>query len=140
MLIPRISNFLWSKNLHGNKTSVYPKITIPYDEKIWKRWHDPDRLLNETSFESLLPPSDIYSLGLLFWEIAWFKPDNLPFKDIPIRELYNHLRNNQEKLPKIPKEHKLWERLIDKMWQFNPENRCDITTVETTISEFENLS
>jgi hypothetical protein len=28
---------------------------------------------------------DIYSLGLLFWEIAWCKAGNLPFKKIPTK-------------------------------------------------------
>ncbi|PKK56970.1 hypothetical protein RhiirC2_798934 [Rhizophagus irregularis] len=50
--------------------------------------------------------SDIYSLGLLFWEIAWCKAGNLPFKKVSIKNLYNHLqKNNQETMPKLPIEY-----------------------------------
>ncbi|CAI2162134.1 5760_t:CDS:10 [Funneliformis geosporum] len=135
MLIPKISNFLWSKNLHSRKkTLAYPKITIPLDEMVWKRWYDPDRLLNEDDFESLLPSSDIYSLGLLFWEIAWSKAGNLPFKDISIDKLYDHLRsNNKEKLPEISEEYRSWGHLIERMWQNKSEHNCNIHAVEKTL-------
>ncbi|CAG8512504.1 11313_t:CDS:10 [Funneliformis caledonium] len=129
-LMPRISNFLWSKSLRATKTSTYPKRKIPHNEMIWKRWHDPGRLSIE-NFEPL-PPSDIYSLGLLFWEIFWCKAENLPFKDIPIKELSNHLLNHKEKLPEMPEQ---LELLVDRMWQFRPEDRHDITTIETALSD-----
>ncbi|CAI2162136.1 5761_t:CDS:10 [Funneliformis geosporum] len=129
-LIPKISNFLWSKKLSVSKTFVHPKIPIPSKDKIWKRWHDPERLINGGNFESLLPSSDIYSLGLLFWEIAWCKEDNLPFKKVAIKKLYKHLQTKEEKLPEIPKEYRQWELLIINMWQRKPVVRNDIMTVE----------
>ena len=136
-IIPKITNFLWSNYLFG-KTSVYPKTTISSEkpaEEIWKRWHDPDRLLRIKNFEPLLP-SDIYSLGLLFWEIAWCKADNLPFKDVPIKKLYDHLRNdNHETLPRIPEEYQRWARLISKMWQFKSDDWYNIMTVESTMQK-----
>jgi serine/threonine protein kinase len=124
-LIPKISNFLWSRNLCDNKTFVCPKITSK--EEVWKRWYDPDRLLNE---ENIAKPSDIYSLGLLFWEIAWCKAGNLPFKNILIKNLYKHLqKNNQEKMPELP-EYQRWGDIVNKMCQFKPEVRYDIGSVE----------
>ncbi|CAG8476122.1 17633_t:CDS:10 [Funneliformis caledonium] len=134
-LVPKISNFLWSKYSLYSKISVNPKITIPSNEQVWKRWYDPDRLRSKTSFESLLPPSDIYSLGLLFWEIAWSRDNNLPFKDVPINELYIHicLNHHKEILPSIPLEYKSWKLLIDKMWQLKSEDRCNIIAVEITM-------
>ena len=142
MLIPKISNFLWSKNLYaGRKTSVYPEITIPHNEMIWKRWHDPDRLLSETSFESLLPPSDIYSLGLLFWEIAWCKAKNLPFKKVPVKNLHNHLQKKQEEMPAdIPKEYQLWKDIVNKMCRFKSEERYDIGSVEMIMGKLRSMS
>ena len=116
---------------------MYPKVNISPEDKIWKRWHDPDRLLNEENFESLRRSSDIYSLGLLFWEIAWCGPEKFPFKGIQIRNLYNHLRaGHYEKLPDIPKEYRSWERLIKKMWLFKPGDRYEIITVESTLRKF----
>ena len=133
-LIPQISNFLWSKYLHS-ETSVYPKISVPPEEEIWKRWHDPSRLHHTRSFE-YLPSSDIYSLGLLFWEIAWCKPENLPFKKVPIRKLYDHLRNkNHERLPEIPEEYQRWERLMKNMWQYKSGDRCNIVDVESNMKK-----
>ncbi|CAG8568541.1 13370_t:CDS:10 [Funneliformis mosseae] len=133
LLIPKVSNFLWSKNIHSSKkTLAYPKLTIPHDEMIWKRWYDPDRLLND-DFESILPSSDIYSLGLLFWEIAWCKAGNLPFKDISIDKLYDHLLTYKENLPKISEEYKSWGYLIEKMWQNKSEHNFNIYAVETTL-------
>jgi len=76
-------------------------------------------------------------LGLLFWEIAWCKPDNPPFKDIPIEKLYLHLQNNHnERLLEMPREYRSWKFLINKMWKFKPEERYDIRTVELAISKF----
>src|ERR1043165_5570113 len=130
-LSPQISNFLWSKYLYS-QSSVHPKIPIPTEEKVWRRWHDPIRLHNERSFEHILPSSDIYSLGLLFWEIAWCKAGNFPFKDVPIKKLFDHLRsNNHEKLPEMPEEYRRWKHLISKMWQFKSENRYRISDVES---------
>jgi serine/threonine protein kinase len=127
-LIPKISNFLWSRNLCDNKTFVYPKITSK--EEVWKRWYDPDRLLNE---ENITKPSDIYSLGLLFWEIAWCKAGKLPFEKIPIENLYKHLRkNNQEKMPDLP-EYQRWGDIVNKMCQFKSGERNDIESVETIM-------
>ncbi|CAI2181887.1 15034_t:CDS:10, partial [Funneliformis geosporum] len=131
ILMPRISNFLWSKSFSTNKNSIYSIIKIPNNEMIWKRWHDPDRL----SIENFEPhqPSDIYSLGLLFWEIFWCKAENLPFKGIPIKKLSNHLLNNNiEKLPEMPER---LELLIVRMWKLRPEDRYDITTIETIMSD-----
>jgi serine/threonine protein kinase len=113
---------------------VHPKIKSSSEEEIWKRWYDPDRLSHASNFESILPSSDIYSLGLLFWEIVWCKAENLPFKEVPIKKLYNHLQNNNcEKLPEIPDEYKNWENLIKRMWRFKSEDRCNIKTVESTL-------
>ncbi|GES83604.1 kinase-like domain-containing protein [Rhizophagus clarus] len=132
-IIPKISNFLWSREIYSGKTSTYPITTLPSGEEIWKRWYDPDRLRNKKRYD-FLPPSDIYSLGLLYWEIAWCKPNNLPFEEVPIRNLYNHLLyNNYEDLPEIPDEYRGWEYLIEGMWKFNAEDRCNIITVELTM-------
>lgn len=117
-LIPKISNFLWSREIYSGKTSACPIITLSSEEEIWKRWYDPDRLRNKKRYE-FLPPSDIYSLGLLFWEIIWCKPENLPFKGVSIKDLYNYMfKGNLEYLPKLPIEYQEWERLIRKMWKF----------------------
>ncbi|GES76940.1 kinase-like domain-containing protein [Rhizophagus clarus] len=124
-LIPKISNFLWSRNLCDNKTFVYPKIKSK--EKVWKRWYDPDRLLNK---ESLVASSDIYSLGLLFWEIAWCKAGNLPYKTISIKNLYNYLQKNQEKMPELPIEYQRWKDIVGKMCRFKSGERNDIGSVE----------
>jgi len=131
-LIPKISNFLWSKDLRDNKTLLKPEITVPHNEMIWKRWHDPDRLQNVKNFKSLGPSSDIYSLGLLFWEIAWCKPDNLPFKDIRIKHLFQHLQNDHhhEELPNIPQPYGRWKSLIDGMWKFKPADRYKLNYIE----------
>uniref|UniRef100_U9SUG7 Protein kinase domain-containing protein n=1 Tax=Rhizophagus irregularis (strain DAOM 181602 / DAOM 197198 / MUCL 43194) TaxID=747089 RepID=U9SUG7_RHIID len=132
--VPKITNFIWSIYLCATKTSVRPKIKSSSEEEIWKRWYDPDRLLHGSNFESILPSSDIYSLGLLFWEIVWCKAGNLPFKEVPIKKLYNHLQtNNYEILPEIPEEYKSWENLIKRMWRFKSEKRCNIKTVESTM-------
>ncbi|GES76937.1 kinase-like domain-containing protein [Rhizophagus clarus] len=127
-LIPKISNFLWSRNLCDNKTFVYPKITISSKSKVWKRWYDPDRLLGR---ENLVAASDVYSLGLLFWEIAWCKEGNLPFKNISIKNLQDYLhKNNQEEMPKLPIEYQRWKDIVNRMCQFKPEGRYDIGSVE----------
>ncbi|PKB97781.1 kinase-like protein [Rhizophagus irregularis] len=127
-LKPKISNFLWSINLCDNKTFVYPKITISPKDKVWKRWYDPDRLLNR---ESLIASSDIYSLGLLFWEIAWCEAGNLPFKNVSIKNLHNHLqKGNQETMPKLPIEYQRWKGIVNQMCQFKSEERYNIGDVE----------
>ncbi|GBC50222.2 uncharacterized protein OCT59_017269 [Rhizophagus irregularis] len=127
-LKPKISNFLWSINLCDNKTFVYPKITISPKDKVWKRWYDPDRLLNR---ESLVASSDIYSLGLLFWEIAWCEAGNLPFKNVSIKNLHNHLqKGNQETMPKLPIEYQRWKGIVNQMCQFKSEERYNIGDVE----------
>ncbi|PKY49986.1 kinase-like protein [Rhizophagus irregularis] len=132
-LMPKISNFLWSREIYSGKTSAYPIITLSSGEEVWKRWYDPDRLRNKKRYD-FLPPSDIYSLGLLFWEIAWCKPKNLPFKDVPIKNLYNHLTyNNYEKLPELPDEYQCWGFLINGMWKLKAEDRCNIMTVELSM-------
>ena len=108
-------------------------MTIPLNEKIWKRWHDPDRLLNEKNFNI---SSDIYSLGLLFWEIAWCEPDKLPFKGIKIKLLYQHLQNyHKEELPKVPHHYRRWKSTTEEMLKFKPEDRHDLKHVETTIKK-----
>jgi hypothetical protein len=72
----------------------------------------------------------------LFWEIAWCKADNFPFKNIPIEKLYDHLRNdNHEQLPEMPEEYQPWERLISKMWQFRSNDRYNIMTVESAMKK-----
>ncbi|RIA81454.1 kinase-like domain-containing protein [Glomus cerebriforme] len=130
-LIPKISNFLWSRDSCFNKTFVNPKIPIPSKEKIWKRWYDPDRLLNE---ESGLASSDIYSLGLLFWEIAWCKAGNLPFNEIPIKNLHAHLqKKNQEKMPELPLEYRRWKDVVSKMCHLKSGDRYRIMSVETIM-------
>jgi hypothetical protein len=127
-LIPKISNFMWSRNLCDNKTFAYPKITISPKDKVWKRWYDPDRLLNR---DNLVASSDVYSLGLLFWEIAWCKAGKLPFKKISIKNLHNHLqKDNQEKMPELPIEYQRWRDIVSKMCQFKSEGRYDIGSVE----------
>src|SRR4051794_1940725 len=140
-LIPQISNFLWSRNLIANQTYVNPKkitggAVSEFQER--KRWHDPDRLLlNEENSESLRPSSDIYSLGLLFWEIACCKAGNWPFKGIPVENLHNHLQtDHKEKLPDIPKEYGSWERLIKQMWHLKSGERYEIVTVESILRNF----
>ncbi|CAG8504900.1 20843_t:CDS:10 [Rhizophagus irregularis] len=134
-LMPKISNFLWSREIYSGKTSAYPIITLSSGEEVWKRWYDPDRLRNKKRYD-FLPPSDIYSLGLLFWEIAWCKPKNLPFKDVPIKNLYNHLTyNNYEKLPEFPDEYQCWGFLINGMWKLKAEDRCNIMTVELSMGK-----
>ncbi|RGB28186.1 kinase-like domain-containing protein [Rhizophagus diaphanus] len=129
-MIPKISNFLWSKEIYSGKTSAYPIITLSSGEEVWKRWYDPDRLCgNEPS-----TPSDIYSLGLLFWEIIWCKPENLPFKDVPIENLYNHLLNNHyEELPELPRVYRDWGNIIKNMWKFKAEDRYDIIIAESNM-------
>jgi serine/threonine protein kinase len=128
ILIPKISNFLWSSD---SKTFVYPEIKSK--EKVWKRWYDPDRLLNK---ESLFASSDIYSLGLLFWEIACCKKENLPFEKISIKNLYNHLqKNNQEKMPVLPVEYRRWEDIVKKMCHLKSEERCNIRSVEINMGK-----
>ncbi|RIA81586.1 hypothetical protein C1645_790090 [Glomus cerebriforme] len=103
-------------------------------QKLLYRWYDPDRLSRKRNFESLLPSSDIYSLGLLFWEIVWCRAGNLPFKEVPIKKLYEHLRNNNhEKLPEMPEDYKSWKNLISRMWKFKSEDRCNIKTVESAM-------
>jgi len=135
-LMPKISNFLWSRDFYYGKNSAYPIITIPSDEEVWKRWYDPDRLYNIRQFQFHIPSADIYSLGLLFWEIAWCIPDNLPFKSVKIENLYYHLRDhNYETLPEFPGEYRRWERLINKMWRFNAEERCDIMAIEPAMQK-----
>ncbi|CAB5377437.1 unnamed protein product [Rhizophagus irregularis] len=132
-LIPKISNFLWSGEIYSGKTSVYPIITLSSGEEVWKRWYDPDRLCDKKRFE-LSTSSDIYSLGLLFWEIVWCKPNNLPFSGVSIKNLYNHLLyNNYEELPELPEEYRDWDHLIKVMWKFKAEERCNIMTVELSM-------
>ena len=98
--MPKISNFLWSRDFFGGKNSVYPIIILPSGEEVWKRWYDPDRLYGKR-FEPL------------FWEIIWCIPKNLPFKDIPIKNLYSHLLNlNYEMLPELPDEYRNWRRNV----------------------------
>ncbi|GES87218.1 kinase-like domain-containing protein [Rhizophagus clarus] len=119
---------------YDDGTGKIPIKSSSEEDLIWKRWYDPDRLSHGNNFESILPSSDIYSLGLLFWEIVWCKAENLPFGEIPIKNLYNHLRNNNyERLPEIPEEYKSWEKLIKRMWKFKSGDRCDIKTVESTM-------
>ncbi|PKY43389.1 hypothetical protein RhiirA4_457362, partial [Rhizophagus irregularis] len=101
--------------------------------KIWKRWHDPDRLLDE---ENITSSSDIYSLGLLFWEIACCEKENLPFKGIQIKYLYSYLhKNNQEKMPELPKEYQRWENIVKKMCHLKAEERCNIGSVEMIMGK-----
>ncbi|CAB4444115.1 unnamed protein product [Rhizophagus irregularis] len=72
--------------------------------------------------------------GLLFWEIAWCKPNNLPFNDVSIKSLCNHLLyNNYEELPKLPEKYRVWEHLINGMWKFKAEERCNIMTIELSM-------
>ncbi|PKY49984.1 kinase-like protein [Rhizophagus irregularis] len=139
-LIPKISNFLWSREIYSGKNSVYPKIKLSSGEKVWKRWYDPDRLRNKKRFESSTP-SDIYSLGLLFWEITWRKPNNLPFKDVPIKNLYNHLLNNHyEELPELPEDYRDWGIIIKNMWKFKAEDRYDIVTIESNMKKLSKVT
>ncbi|PKC74659.1 hypothetical protein RhiirA1_529427 [Rhizophagus irregularis] len=130
-LMPKISNFLWSRDFYSGKTSAYPTIIISSGEEVWKRWYDSERLSNMRQFQIPTTSADIYSLGLLFWEIAWCKPRNLPFKEVSIEKLYHHLRQyNHENLPELPVDYQHWRLLISKMWKFKAEDRCDINTVE----------
>jgi hypothetical protein len=132
-LVPKISNFLWSRDTCDNKTFVSPKIIIPFKEKVWKRWYDPDRLFNE---ENLALSSDIYSLGLLFWEIAWCKKENLPFEKIPIKNLYYHLQKyHQEQMPKLPVEYRRWENIVKRMCHLKSGERCNIGSVEIIMGK-----
>ena len=131
--MPKISNFLWSRDFFGGKNSVYPTIITLSGEDVWKRWYDPDRLNN---IRQHIPSADIDSLGLLFWEITWCKPENLPFKGILIENLYQHLlRHNKEKLPELPGEYKRWGYLINSMWKFKADERSDIKTVESNLEK-----
>src|SRR5688572_19354622 len=115
--MPKISNFLWSRDFYSGETPVYPTITFS-GEEVWKRWYDPERLSRIRQFQDLTTSSDIYSLGLLFWEIAWCKPGNLPFKEVSIKNLCNHLRQfNRENLPELPVNYQHWRLLISKMWE-----------------------
>ncbi|CAB5186400.1 kinase-like protein [Rhizophagus irregularis] len=137
-LMPKISNFLWSREIYPGKTSAYPIITLSSGEEVWKRWYDPDRLRNKKRFKPSTP-SDIYSLGLLFWEITWRKPNNLPFKDVPIKNLYNHLLNNHyEELPGLPEGYRDWGNIIKNMWKFKAEERCNIMTAELSMRKLFN--
>jgi hypothetical protein len=135
-LTPKISNFLWSRDFYSGKTSAYPVITISSGEEVWKRWYDPDRLCSIRQFQIPTTSADIYSLGLLFWEITWCKPGNLPFKEIAIENLFHHLRQyNHETLPELPLEYQRWGQLISKMWKFRAADRADIMTVEIIMQK-----
>uniref|UniRef100_U9UD93 Protein kinase domain-containing protein n=1 Tax=Rhizophagus irregularis (strain DAOM 181602 / DAOM 197198 / MUCL 43194) TaxID=747089 RepID=U9UD93_RHIID len=104
------------REIYPGKTSAYPIITLSSGEEVWKR-----------------------CLGLLFWEITWRKPNNLPFKDVPIKNLYNHLLNNHyEELPGLPEGYRDWGNIIKNMWKFKAEERCNIMTAELSMRKLFN--
>src|SRR4051794_36480716 len=73
--------------------------------------------------------SDIYSLGLLFWEISSGKP---PFSEIPILGIINGIR--EIPIENTPIE---YQKLYEDCWKVDPEQRPDINKVHEVLINLE---
>jgi len=77
---------------------------------------------------------DIFSLFSLLLIPKLLCSLYLPFKDIPIKNLHNHLQQNkQEEMPEIPTEHQRWKDIVSKMCSIRSTDRYDIGSVETIM-------
>ncbi len=80
--------------------------------------------------------SDIYSLGILFWEI--FMKDSLPYKDIEENCFLIGESNAWEKRPlfKEPFDNNI-KNLIEKCWHKNPEERPEIKKIIEKLNKYQ---
>ncbi|CAG8563351.1 7945_t:CDS:10 [Acaulospora morrowiae] len=134
-LVAKVGNFLWSKSLIESQTSVMPK-PLGAENSDWKRWHDPQRLI-EGKKHICKMPCDIYGLGLLLWEIAQ-GTGVVPYKDVKITDLSKHLRNESfENVTEYPKDPE-WSKTVKSMCAFNPSDRPQIELVYKIIDRLYN--
>ncbi|CAG8479040.1 9882_t:CDS:10 [Paraglomus occultum] len=126
----KLSGFRSSKKMTDrNTTNIYIELT---DEE-YKRWYCPQRLLHyKYPCDEF---SDIYSLAIIFWEIA-MGTGQMPYSEVDISHLRKHIYNkNRNKLPEdIPNWAVSYKSLVERMWSHEPDHRGRITSIVRELS------
>ncbi|GBC05015.1 hypothetical protein RclHR1_00060028 [Rhizophagus clarus] len=117
----KIADFGRSR-LHG---SVINKKEKPYGVM---RYMDP-KILNDHSCD-LTKKSDIYSLAVLFWQLTSCKP---PFESETDAGLEIRIINGKRETP-IPITNDDYVKLYQRCWEFEPDNRPDISEVVSILN------
>ncbi|CAH1258800.1 FLT3 [Branchiostoma lanceolatum] len=92
------------------------------------KWMAPEGLKNEATFT---PKSDVWSFGVLMWEVAQLGRTPYPGMDGADR-IYDALRNHfRLPQPRLCTEERY--RLMQQCWKFNEKNRPDATTVRKQL-------
>nr|CAG8629864.1 10144_t:CDS:2 [Entrophospora candida] len=108
---------------HGNlfkKIEESKKTLAQYFESI--PYLDPQHLKNPKKFMRDAIISDIYSLGVLFWEISSQKPPFEQYSDEPCRLCYLIVYDNHRETP-VPDTPKFYEDLYKECWEFDRASR-----------------
>ncbi|XP_066275391.1 fibroblast growth factor receptor 3-like [Branchiostoma lanceolatum] len=92
------------------------------------KWMAPEGLKNEATFT---PKSDVWSFGVLLWEVAQLGRTPYPGMDGADR-IYDALRNHfRLPQPRLCTEERY--RLMQQCWKFNEKNRPDAATVRKQL-------
>jgi len=98
-----------------------------------KRWYCPQRLVhyNYPCDEF----SDIYSLAIVFWEIA-MGTGKIPYSEVDMYYLKKHVhQKNRNKLPNdIPSWASSYKTLVERMWSHEPDHRGRIKSIVKELS------
>lgn len=114
-----------------NNLSVVKTRTILEDICGTYRWLAPEILINKKNHSKY---SDIYSLGMIIWEIASKK--TIPFEEFNfVYEIPMHyIKGGREKIPNnSPQEIR---EIIQNCWKEIPEERIKLEEIETKLIEF----
>ncbi|RGB42065.1 kinase-like domain-containing protein [Rhizophagus diaphanus] len=118
----KITDFGISKIQDNTTTNIGTIGVAPYIE--------PKRLLDQNY--KYTKPSDIYSFGVLMWEIS---SGRTPFKDCDINTVLLHVRSGTRETP-VPDTPKEYENLYKNCWRQEPKQRPDIKEV---LHEFKKM-
>nr|CAG8510409.1 13219_t:CDS:2 [Entrophospora candida] len=125
----KLHNFGKFKKIEESK-----KTLAHYFEQI--PYLDPQHLKNPKKFFRDEIISDIYSLGVLFWEISSQKPPFEQYSDEPCRLCYLIVYENHRETP-VPDTPKFYEDLYKECWAFERDLRPNIENVWNRLEDAE---
>ncbi|CAG8505328.1 11583_t:CDS:10 [Paraglomus brasilianum] len=126
----KLTGFRSSKKMTDRNTT---NISIEPADPEHKRWYCPQRLVhyNYPCDEF----SDIYSLAIVFWEIA-MGTGKIPYSEVDMYYLKKHVhQKNRNKLPNdIPSWASSYKTLVERMWSHEPDHRGRIKSIVKELS------
>ena len=127
----KITDFGISKFFQSNYENLKSKLENNYSNTTLSGslpWKAPEVYENKTVFES-----DIYSLGIIFWEIIHEK---IPFMDLQYDEIKEKIVNKKERLSIDNSCPLLFKNLITKCWLHEPKERPNLKYIQLEIKNF----